>query len=65
MTLKENQEYHEKICKIWKNQEKPKKPRDISWKIIAPRENLKVLKQPSQKFWPKIRTPYFFTVTFA
>ena len=41
MTLKENQEYHEKICKIWKNQEKPKKPRDISWKIIAPRENLK------------------------
>ena len=23
----------------------------------------KALRQPSQKFWPKILTPYFFTVT--
>ena len=26
---------------------------------------LKALKQPSQKNWPKILTPYFFTVTFT
>ena len=27
--------------------------------------DLKALKQPSQTFWPKILTPYFFTVTFT
>ena len=28
-------------------------------------DSLKALRQPSQKFWPKILTSYFFTVTFT
>ena len=32
--------------------------------VLAVLIHLKVLKQPSQKFWPKILTPYYFTVNF-
>ena len=33
--------------------------------IICCKISLKALKQPSQKFWPKLLIPYFFTVTFT
>ena len=42
-----------------------KKQSDEIEMAISPSNYRKALRQPNQIFWPKIPTPYFFTVTFT